>query len=61
MKNLAIVAATSILALCLTACGEHKKEETTAPAAEAAQPMEQKAEPMEQKAESAEPAEQKAE
>lgn len=38
MNRLALLAATSVVALCLTACGEHaaKKEETAPVATEAA-------------------------
>ena len=42
MKRLAIIAATSLLALCLTACGEHAKtdKETTTTTTETTQPVE---------------------
>ncbi len=42
MKRLAIIASTSLLALCLTACGEHAKteKETTTVTTETSQPAE---------------------
>ena len=51
MKRLAILVATSFLAVCLTACGEHKKEETMQTPTEATQAMQ--AAPVEKQAEPA--------
>jgi len=56
MKRLAIIAATSLLALCLTACGEHAKtEKETTTTTETTQPVEDTT-PM-NKAENASPTE----
>ncbi len=57
MKRLAILAATSVLALSLTACGDHKKEETTQAPTEAMQTAAPAEEQQAQPAAEAQPAE----